>query len=747
MTRRNATLLLALATAIAAQAQNILSQSQDSYSGRYDEDGYYYDEDGGRIDAGTNHLAWGRDTPRGKRTPIPIGVTQGTGVERLGNIIPAENTDTAVHAFQFWNSTEGMNGEYSILGNLGSPRLSRIFFHRPDAQQFLFTEPYSFFIGGLQDFRFSNTLSPLTNLAYHKVGNRVNGQERFRAYFASNINKQAGIGFKLDYLYGRGYYSYQSNSQFGGTIFGYYLADRYNLHAWINANHSKTAENGGIEDDIYITDPQSFPQRYGSKDIPTILSDTWNRNDNQTYYLTHRYNLGSYHEVEVPDSLKPQPPSESDLLSQLTDSVQQLLLADTLLRAQTLDSLRTQWEALQPKPREFTAVGAFIHTLQVDNLHHTYYSYDTPQNYYTHLYYGDLYNVHDLATAFQVRNTLGAAVLEGFNKWAAMGVTLFASHTYRSFTLPELTDTVTRHTYHENDISVGAQLTRTQGTLIHYNATGEIVLVGTDAGQFDVGGNIDLALPLGKRDTLCIQAHGYVKNLHPTFYFRHYHSQFEWWDNTGLSNEFKTRIDGTVTVPRTQTSLTVGVENVKNYTYFGMRNTLLADEPSTLTADYSHSVAVKQTSGSVQVFSASLTQNVKLGPLHLDVEATYQTSSNQDALPLPKLNLYGNLYLEFRIAKVLHVELGADMRYFTSYTAPDYAPAIGQYAVQDPDNPRVSIGNYPVFNGYANLHLKHCRLYFAVQHFNAGSGNMFWAPHYAMDPMTIHFGVSWNFFN
>ncbi len=739
MTKRLLLLLFSLFATVAYSQVSLNQNENSAFSSA--------NRNAGSIDAGNNHLSWGRDTTKNKRKFVPIGVHQWTVEERLGTIIEAANTDTAVHAFQFWNSTEGMNGEYTILGNLGSPRLSRVFFHRQEASQLLFVDPYSFFIGGLRDFRFSNTLSPLTNLAYHKVGNRVNGQERVRAYFASNINKLSGIGFKLDYLYGRGYYNSQSNAQFGGTVFGYYLGDRYNMHAWINANHSKTAENGGIEDDIYITDPQSFPQRYGSKDIPTTLTDTWNRNDNQTYYLTHRYNLGSYHEVEVPDSLKPKVPEDKDLLSQLSDSIQQILQADTVRRALVLDSLTQAWEEMQPKPREFTAVGAFIHTFEMDNLHHTYYSYDTPSGYYTNHYYGDLDNVHDQTNALQIRNTLGVAVLEGFNKWAAMGVTLFATHQFRSFTLPEMGDSIYQKTYRENDISVGGEISRRQGTLIHYNVNGEVVLVGTDAGQFDVDGTIDLSFPLGKKDTVALEAHGYVKNLKPTFYFRHYHSQFDWWDHS-LSDEFKTRIDGTLEIKRTRTRLTVGVENVKNYTYFGMQNTLTGtDEASVLAADYSHSVAVRQKSGSVQVFMAQLAQDFKLGPLHLDTEFTYQTSSDQDVLPLPKLNLYGNLYLEFRIAKVLHVELGADIRYFTNYYAPDYAVSIGQFAVQDASNPRIKIGNYPVCNGYVNLHLQHCRIYAAVQHFNAGSGRMFWAPHYAMDPLTIHFGVSWNFFD
>ncbi|MBQ2596175.1 MAG: hypothetical protein II578_05870, partial [Bacteroidaceae bacterium] len=140
-------------------------------------------------------------------------------------------------------------------------------------------------------------------------------------------------------------------------------------------------------------------------------------------------------------------------------------------------------------------------------------------------------------------------------------------------------------------------------------------------------------------------------------------------------------------------------------------------------------------------------QDFKFGPVHWDSQATYQKSSDEKVLPLPQVTLYTNLYLLFRYARVLRVQIGADMRYFTSYYAPDYAPSIGQFATQDATFARMKIGNYPIINVYANLHLKHCRLYASVNHVNEGNGHSFWAPHYPINPFTIHFGLSWNFFN
>jgi hypothetical protein len=164
--------------------------------------------------------------------------------------------------------------------------------------------------------------------------------------------------------------------------------------------------------------------------------------------------------------------------------------------------------------------------------------------------------------------------------------------------------------------------------------------------------------------------------------------------------------------------------------------------------DYSHAVSVMQTN-SVQVFGATLSQDIKLGILHWDSQVSYQASSDQDALPLPKLNIYTNLYLLFRIGigKVLRVQIGGDMRYFTSYYAPDYSPAIQQFAVQDPNYERMKIGSYPIIGAYANMHLKHCRFYVSVRHVNASDGHAFLVPHYPINPLIIHLGLSWNFFN
>ena len=702
------------------------------------------------IARGLKRSTWGRDTTKVEHF-VPTEYKQWRIDERLGTMLPEEYNDTLPHLYQNFNSTDGYLGEYNILGNLGSPRMARNFLDREITDNLMFIQPFDYFHTTPGNLLFTNTKSPLTNLQYHKCGTKENGQDRLYAYFATNINKRTGLGFKADYLYARGYYNSQANSQFGATLFGYYQGDHYGIHAMASWEHMKMAENGGIEDDAYITNPESFPRSFNSTDIPTVLSSLWNRNDHQTVYVNHHYNLGKYHDVEVPDSLKPKMPKDEELLLRIqNDSLRAAIQADTLRCDSTLDSLRIQWQNEQMPPREFIPITSIVHTFHFRRLMHVNYSRSKlPDNYFSHDPYirSSFGNYEDETTAISAKNTVALQLREGFNKWAKAGISLFAAHEYIRYKLPSLktTDDLNVFDYwNEHHISAGGEISKTQGRLLHYNAGAEIYVVGPMAGNLDVHGVGDLNFRLFK-DTVRFEAKASFKNLRAPFYFKHFQSQTVWWNND-LNHEQRVRVEGKLTIDRTHTSLRFGMENISNYRYLGMKLTPnYADDGSI--SSYAHDIAVMQQSGSIQVLSASLRQNIHWGIFHWDNEVTWQHTTNADVLPLPTLSIFTNPYIVFHIAKVLRVELGVDMRYFTSYYAPEYSPFVGMYAVQDSSQPRVKIGNWPILNGYANFAIKRVRGYINVTHFNAGSGNAFWAPHYPIDPLSIHFGISWNFYD
>ena len=97
---------------------------------------------------------------------IPKGLWVWTVDSRFGDRIDA-TPDTLSHMFPNTIFTSGMRSEYNYLGNLGTPRQARIFIDRQDDGQFLFTQPYSYFIVRPDNFLFTRTLSPYTDIAYN----------------------------------------------------------------------------------------------------------------------------------------------------------------------------------------------------------------------------------------------------------------------------------------------------------------------------------------------------------------------------------------------------------------------------------------------------------------------------------------------------------------------------------------------------------------------------------------------------
>ena len=65
----------------------------------------------------------------GSNQEIPKGIHVWTVDERFGDIKPAE-VDTMQHMYMNAHFTEGLRGEYNTLGNMGSPRIGRIFIDR-----------------------------------------------------------------------------------------------------------------------------------------------------------------------------------------------------------------------------------------------------------------------------------------------------------------------------------------------------------------------------------------------------------------------------------------------------------------------------------------------------------------------------------------------------------------------------------------------------------------------------------------
>ena len=617
--------------------------------------------------------------------------------------------DTLHHSFHNAHLTEGYFGTYSHLGNMGSPRLSRLYFERKESKDFIFDLPYDYWIKDAADFRFTDAKSPHVSIDYYKGGNKRTGEEHIKGYFAANFNKRSGIGFDLDYLLGRGRYTNQSTSMFDARLYTYYRGDIYQMYVSVNRDNIKVAENGGIQDTRYIKSPEAMAEgrkQYSPEDIPFRIYDNWN-NIKRTQGLFNQ---------EL--SLKKTTHS--------TDSI-----GDTVYTFTRVAEL-----------------GKAAHTLEVGQLQRKYIYYQIPRGFYSKSYLKN--DSLDLMKNFYVSNTLSLSLLEGSTKWAIAGLSAFARYEFRSFVMRDTMSTSDgkgeyMRRYNEGDFSVGGQLEKAQGDNLTFRAGIETVLLGASIGDFSLSGQMELKYPIWGREAK-IGAYADMSAKESPFYYSNLHSTYAWWDGD-FKKEFRTRFGGYIDLEMTGTRFQLDVENVANYVYLKNIGGSYLNEDSVRQPTYS--IKGAQHNGSIQILSATLQQNFKLGPLHWDNHITYQLSGNKEIIPLPDLNIFSDLYFKFIYYKRLHMEVGVNALYFTRYKAPGYCPAVGAFHLQS-DSHVQEVGGYPLLSGYVNCMLRGVRFYVMYYHFNDGlmsNRDSFIVPGYPANPGMVKFGLSWTFFD
>lgn len=586
---------------------------------------------------------------------------------------------------------------YATTGNYGAEGETLIFFERPQTSDFFFRDAIAHWIPSLDKMKFYNTRIPMTLLTYNFGGGKETAQDLLKADFSGNINSKAQVGAMVDYLYSKGSYNYQAAKGLTWGFSGSYIGDHFQFQGFYYHYNHVNKENGGITDDLYITDPaevQGGSSKVDTKSIPTNLTAAHNRVVGGQLFLNSRYNIGHYVEEEREDTVI----------------------------------------------SRFVPVSSFTWTLDYQHGRHSFRNSNETQNLdFWENTYLDAKATLDRTSYWSLRNTVGLSLLEGFNKYAKAGLSAFLTHEYRKYN--QKPDTLDRTidlpanlvplpvaappaSKSESLMWVGAQLTKQQGSLLNYDVTGEIGFMGEAAGEVKVDGTVSTHFNLF-RDSITLQAYGHFHNTAVPYLLKHYLSNHFVWDNNfGKTRSF--RAGGELRLDRTGTRLNIGVENIQNLVYFNEK------------------ALPTQNSSSVQVFSASLKQNLRLGILHWDNSITYQTTSDEVSLPLPKLAVYSNLYIKFKLA-TLYVQLGVDCDYYTNYKALAYQPATMSFYNQR----EVVLGNYPFMNVYANFKLSKTRFYLIYSHVNQGwfDKNYFSLPHYPMNPSRFQMGLSIDFAN
>lgn len=590
---------------------------------------------------------------------------------------------------------------YATTGNLGAEGINMIFHQRKPMSDFFFRDALEHWMPTYDKMRFYNTRIPMTLVSFNTAGGRENAQERLKAIFSGNINAKAQVGAMVDYLYSKGCYNYQATKDLSWGLSGSYIGDRYQMQAYFNHFNLLNKENGGITDMLYITDPaeiQGGITKVDPKTIPTKLTAAHTRLWGEELFINNRYNVGFWREEQGEN--------------------------DTTVT------------------RTYVPVTSFIYTLRYNSAKHLF-TDNNPSEIKE--YFGNLYLnpdfTRDRTTYWAITNTLGVSLLEGFNKYAKFGLAAYVTHQVRRYNLtpdtldrtnpeygltpfPEGIGAFKPHTTQQL-AWVGAQLTKQNGSLLKYNATAEIGILGEAAGELKVDANATSRFKL-LGDSADIEVFGSFHNEQAPFLTKKYLSNHFIWDND-FGKQRTVSFGGEVGWEKTGTHIRASISNLQNHIYFA------ADGMP------------QQHGGSVQVLSLSLRQNFRFRALNWDNTVTYQTTSNDRVIPLPSLAVYSNLYFIFRIA-TLHMQLGVDCDYYTKYYSPGYQPALAAFTNQR----EMKVGNYPFCNAYINMKLSRARFYVLYSHMNKGlfGGNGYFSmPYYPLNPARFQMGISVDFAN
>lgn len=624
--------------------------------------------------------------------------------------------DSAVLDFHQSMQVDGKGVAIGYLGNVGSPAQSKIFFERPETSRFIFLDGMRFWRKNPEDQYFLNTKMPYSEVKYQSGGGGQSAENRFQSELSMNIGKKLNIGFDFDYIYSRGFYKSLSNKGVSYDFYASYIGDKYKMHAFFHNNNFTNVENGGVTNPLYITNPDDPSIREDFKgnslDIPTRMENTWNKLRGRHLYVTNRYDLGDdTEEYQVNDSVVG-----------VRKKKDYIPLASAILTTHYTDQRR----------RVSTTYA------EMDSL---YYSMVWHNSEWVNLKNGSERNnkyisdMDDYMSYYSFKNTLALAMNEGFRKWTKFGLTAFIEYDMRKYSMPifmisedgKTVSGIPGFTEKESEsaLFIGGVLSKEKGRYLRYRALAEKDIKNSD---YRLEGEISTMLKIKGKD-FSVKAKAYIKNISPSFFQNNFSSKYWNWKRD-FDDTHRFYLGGEINFPElsfSKTKISGGVENIKGYIYYG------ADG------------LPAQKTGDVQVISVRLDQNFQAGIFHWDNQVVFQHSEDQEAIPLPKLSLYTNLYLTTKLARVLTLQLGADAHFHSKYYMPGYDPLTMQFYNQRD----MELGNFPVTSAYLNLHLKYTRFFIMMYNLTNGIGNgeSFSLYRYPVNPRILKLGIAWRFNN
>lgn len=677
---------------------------------------------------------------------------------------------------------EGLSVAEAYTSTFASAYQSKIYFDRPADYwgQFFMSNPYLHLMRLGPKARFFDTKVPYSYLAYHSTGVSDTQEQNFSALFSTNLGPNLNLGGEIDIDHAGGVYNSTATHNNTYRIFASYTKGRYEAQAHVWNTNVVNQEGGGITDMDFIENPGAFVEGRRAlqpKDIPTKYKNTWNRVNHGSARLNHRYRFGFYRyvdkegkEVEAPkkkaknqkksdatpqDSILATPPAPTDSLS-----------TDSLSMDSTGTALRPNPAPQRPAPKRrtgksigqeappdysegeqkedetrkfFVPVTSIFHDIEYHKSGRTFISQDPTllEEYPTPVIPRlpeTRYYPNDYLYTEKLSNTIGLEMIEGFHKWAKLGLAAFVSLDYNHYFQPLAAEEDARRLSIEREVIehkehttyVGGRVSSDSLSFLKYYIWGQVGVEGAQAGEVDLRGDITTYLKLWGKDVQ-VNAHARMLNAVPTYFLRHYKASLRSWDQD-LKMSQSLSVGGELRIPFTGTRVYADFETIQNPIFVGS------------------SAQPEQKSSNFRAMAVGLEQKLSWRFLNWENNIVWQNSSDPEVAPLPMLSLYSNFYIHTKVAKVMTLQIGMDAKWHTAYNAPYYEPTTQFFKPQT----EVTVGGKaPMLTAYVNAHLKRMRFY--LKYYNVGAyvfkPSHFSMPYYPQYSPRLMLGLAWDLRN
>ena len=583
------------------------------------------------------------------------------------------------------------------LGVAGSPEQSFNYFKRENIDNAIFyngLQRYSFTAESLLNY---NTKTPYTELAYWGTlfSTQDKEESNIKILTTQNITPALNITLAFQRFGGRGILRREDTNNRNVVMATNYMGKRYLMHAGYIYNKVERSENGGIVDNFWIRDTL-----VDAREIEVNLRDASNSLKKNTLYLDQSYRI---------------PFSFINKLKAKKDST----AVDTL----SLDTDIT---------------SAFIgHSSEYSVYRKMYKDNISSSDKLGRAFYDDRFylNPTKSADSLRVMKFENRAFIR-LQPWTSDAIVSKLDVgigdklcNYYSFQPSDYIQG--RNNVLLNSVYLYAGAKGQYKKYLNWDADGQYTFLGYELNDFGINANVAVNFYPFRRDKqspLTLRGHFETNLKEPDYYEQHLSTNHFRWEND-FGKISTTKVEAFLDIPRWDLSASFGYGLLDNNIYFDNQG------------------IVQQNTDPMSVMTATLKKNFTLWKVHLDHDALFQLSSNQNVLPLPMLALNLRYYLQFDVVKnVMQMQIGANGRYTTKWYAPAYNPVLGVFHNQDIEQ----YGNCPYVDVFVNIQWKRACIFLKAVNINMGwpnkSVDYFSAAGYIAPQRAFKFGIHWPFY-